>query len=63
MDEHIDMEGLIENNMPFIESTSERELNYYFMVMLFIKNDKEKVIRWRLYAEFRDLENEISNLK
>ena len=60
MDEHIDMEGLIENNMPFIESTSERELTYN-MVMLFIKNDKERVIRWRLNAEFRDLENEITN--
>lgn len=60
MNEHIDMEGHIENNMPFIESTSERELNYN-MVMLFIKNDKERVIRWRLNAEFRDLEDEITN--
>lgn len=61
MEEHIDMEGLIENNMPFIESTSEKELTYN-MVMLFMKNDKERVMRWRLNAEFRNLENEITNL-
>jgi hypothetical protein len=61
MDEHIDMEGLIENNMPFIESTSERELTFN-MVELFIKNDKERVIRWSLNAEFRDLDREITNL-
>lgn len=61
MDEHIDMEGHIENNMPFIDNTSERELTYN-MVMLFMKNDKERVMRWRLNAEFRNLENEITNL-
>jgi len=61
MNEHIDMEGLIENNMPFIDSTSERELTYN-MVMLFMKNDKERVMRWRLNAEFRDIETEITNL-
>lgn len=58
MDEHIDMEGHIENNMPFIDNTSERELTYN-MVMLFMKNDKERVMRWRLNAEFRNLETEI----
>lgn len=61
MNEHIDMDGHIENNMPFIDSTSERELTYN-MVMLFMKNDKERVMRWRLNAEFRNLENEITNL-
>lgn len=61
MDEHIDMDGHIENNMPFIDNTSERELTYN-MVMLFMKNDKERVMRWRLNAEFRNLENEITNL-
>jgi len=60
MDEHIDMEGHIENNMPFIDNTSERELTYN-MVMLFMKNDKERVMRWRLNAEIRNLEREITN--
>lgn len=61
MNEHIDMKGHIENNMPFIDYTSERELTYN-MVMLFMKNDKERVMRWRLNAEFSNLENEVTNL-
>lgn len=61
MDEHIDMEGLIENNMPFIESTSERELtfmiNLYNLKQSFNSFDANYVRENRLLQNDRTLLN------
>lgn len=61
MDEHIDMDGHIENNMPFINATTEMDFGY-FMLMTFITNEKEIRIKWRMEAEFNQLQREINNL-
>lgn len=61
MDEHIDMDGHIENNMPFTNATTEIDF-HYFMLMTFITNEKEIRFKWRMEAEFNQLQREITNL-
>lgn len=61
MNEHIDMDGHIDNNMPFINAITEMDFGY-FMLMTFITNEKEIRIKWRMEAEFNQLQREINNL-